>query len=343
MERLLATVQGASPDAELVYLKASPDGELLVSIVNGGSGNSSTVDREPIITKYKVITAFAGASVGDRIIHTRWIDVDGTTPSTWAEEWYNDSTRLALASAPLNANLGDTSAGGSADSTAANQITQIARATEVRDSIGLPADAVASTDAGTFSLIALMKRSLGQWTSLISLLPTALVGGRFGVDVKESTGAPITGQSIPSGGVGITGWLSAIFGKLQVFSLGAGAVDASTPRVALATGQTFSLSSTNTVVLHRRIACSSTASSGLALSSATTKIGVFASTGNIRLAVGASSAVAATTGTSAGIHSVLIPVGAYREFTCATGSYVSAVNDQGAATANVFLELTELA
>lgn len=108
---------------------------LKTSDLGGGGGASTSVDREAVITLYKVITAFTGATVGDKIVHTRWIDVDGTTPTIWAEEWYNDTTRAALASAPLAVNLGDAGGGGTADSTATNQLTQITRETEIRDAI----------------------------------------------------------------------------------------------------------------------------------------------------------------------------------------------------------------
>jgi hypothetical protein len=131
MERLLANVT----DNETVYLKATAEGRLLVSIDSSVGGPASAVDREPIITKYKVKIAFTGASVGDKIVHTRWVDVDGATPTLWAEEWYNDTTRAALASAPLADNLGEAGGGGTADSTATNQLTQITRETEIRDAL----------------------------------------------------------------------------------------------------------------------------------------------------------------------------------------------------------------
>jgi len=41
--------------------------------------------------------------------------------------------------------------------------------------IGTPADAAASTDTGTFSIVALIKRSLQNWTSLLAKVPTLTV------------------------------------------------------------------------------------------------------------------------------------------------------------------------
>lgn len=52
---------------------------------------------------------------------------------------------------------------------------------------GAKADAVASSDTGTFSLVALFKRLLQHFTSLLARLPAALVGGRLAVDVVATT------------------------------------------------------------------------------------------------------------------------------------------------------------
>lgn len=61
--------------------------------------------------------------------------------------------------------------GGSGDASAANQTTQIAAEQAIQAALGAPADAAATTDAGTFSLIALFKRLLGKLTTQ---LPAAL-------------------------------------------------------------------------------------------------------------------------------------------------------------------------
>ena len=47
--------------------------------------------------------------------------------------------------------------------------------------LGVKADAVATTDTGTFSVIALIKRGLQNWTSLLAKIPT-LVSGRIPID-----------------------------------------------------------------------------------------------------------------------------------------------------------------
>ena len=71
--------------------------------------------------------------------------------------------------------------GGGGDASAANQTTEIARLTSIRDAVGAAADASASSDTGTFSLIALFKRSL---TFLSSLAGTVVNGA---LDVRQSS------------------------------------------------------------------------------------------------------------------------------------------------------------
>ena len=57
--------------------------------------------------------------------------------------------------------------------------------------LGAKADAAATTDTGTFSVIALIKRSLQNWTSLLAKIP-ALVSGRIPVDGSGVT-QPVSG------------------------------------------------------------------------------------------------------------------------------------------------------
>jgi hypothetical protein len=60
---------------------------------------------------------------------------------------------------------------------------------------GLPADVVASSDTGTFSIIALIKRGMQNWTTLLGRVPT-LVSGRIPVDGSEVT-QPVSLASAP--------------------------------------------------------------------------------------------------------------------------------------------------
>jgi len=62
--------------------------------------------------------------------------------------------------------------------------------------LGAKADAVATTDTGTFSVIAFIKRGLQNWTSLLAKIP-ALVSGRIPVDGSGVTQS-VSGTETPS-------------------------------------------------------------------------------------------------------------------------------------------------
>jgi hypothetical protein len=67
--------------------------------------------------------------------------------------------------------------------------------TEIDAALGAPADAAATTDTGTFSLIALKKRGLQNWTALLARIP-ALVSGRMPVDGSGVT-QPVSANALP--------------------------------------------------------------------------------------------------------------------------------------------------
>lgn len=52
----------------------------------------------------------------------------------------------------------------------------------INTSIGAQADAAATTDTGTFSIIAFIKRGLQNWTTLLARVPTTITPGLFPVD-----------------------------------------------------------------------------------------------------------------------------------------------------------------
>lgn len=99
--------------------------------------------------------------------------------------------------------------------------------------LGVKADAVASSDTGTFSLIAFVKRGLQNWTTLLSRVPAqgqALAASSLPVVLPAAQittltppsntgyaldGTDATGITQLTGGVGIRGWLSGIFSKLS--------------------------------------------------------------------------------------------------------------------------------
>ena len=105
--------------------------------------------------------------------------------------------------------------GGGGDASAANQATQITRETEIRDrlpasigpktaanslavtlasdgplvtAVGQPADAAATSDTGTFGVLAFVKRALQNWTTLLARIP-ALASGRVPVETVQQSGS----------------------------------------------------------------------------------------------------------------------------------------------------------
>lgn len=127
---------------------------LAYTATGGSGGGGATIDRELVIETYRVITAFAGASVNDLVTQVQVLDVTGT-PSTLTTLWRNQTTGADIA-APIFVNL--ELAGGST--------------TAITNALGAVADAAATTDTGSFSVLAFLKRGMQNWTSLLARLPT---------------------------------------------------------------------------------------------------------------------------------------------------------------------------
>lgn len=69
--------------------------------------------------------------------------------------------------------------------------------TAVTTNLGAQADAAAGSDAGTFSLIAFIKRGLNNWTTLLARIP-ALVSGRMPVDGSGVTQPVSAAANLPT-------------------------------------------------------------------------------------------------------------------------------------------------
>lgn len=69
--------------------------------------------------------------------------------------------------------------------TSAKQDTGNASLANIDADLGSPADAAATSDSGTFSLFALFKRGLGNWTTLLARIP-ALVNGSISVTMNPT-------------------------------------------------------------------------------------------------------------------------------------------------------------
>lgn len=204
-----------------------------VTIVSGGNGGGgSTIDRELVVSTYTAKNAFTGASIGDTITCTQVIDVT-STPSTVSTIWRNQTTGADLASPPAAVNL--TLVGSQALTDTQLRATAVpisnTALTNIDVDLGAPADAAASTDTGSFSIIALIKRGMQNWTTLLARIP-ALVSGRIPVDgsgVTQPVSGPLTDAQLRA----------VVVPVAPNITRGSGIIDANTQRVTLATdGQT---------------------------------------------------------------------------------------------------------
>ena len=112
-----------------------------------------------------------------------------TTPPTRRELQCDAQGRLIVS----GATGGD--GGGSSDTTEATQVLVKTAVQNLDADVGAKADAVATTDTGTLSLVALVKRALQNWTTLLARIP-ALVSGRMPVDGSGVT-QPVSGSVTP--------------------------------------------------------------------------------------------------------------------------------------------------
>ena len=189
-----------------------------------------------------------------------------------------DDSTTALTDAQLRASAVPVSVSGVA--TAANQATTNTTLGNIDGDIGAPADAAASSDTGTFSVIALVKRGLQNWTTLQAKIP-ALVSGAVPTspNLTRSSGnvdANTLRTVLAADGPAVT-MLSSIDGKTAALINGRSAVEPlGQPGVA------------------RQLAASST-STNTALTTTCRRISAFARGADIRFAIGSSSQTASST------------------------------------------------
>ena len=146
-----------------------------------GTGDFVRVDNDG---RQFPVKAYGASNIGNSIAIPVAVGNEGNTPSTgvpiaWSDDESPD-TRIAGTTYPLPIQ-------------APNGIAISGTVTDVN--IGQTSDSVATTDTGTFSVIALIKRGLQNWTSLLAKIP-ALVSGRIPVDGSGVT-QPISASSLP--------------------------------------------------------------------------------------------------------------------------------------------------
>jgi hypothetical protein len=104
---------------------------------------------------------------------------------------------------------GSSGGGGAGDASAANQVIGNTSLNNIDVDLGAQADAVATTDTGTFSVIAFIKRGMQNWTSLLARIPAlgqALAGASTPVVLPAAQITTLT----PLSSVGLNAGTNAI-------------------------------------------------------------------------------------------------------------------------------------
>lgn len=195
---------------------------LVAGAGSGTPGGATGPDRELVVSLYRAKSAFSGASVGDTISCVQVIDVTSAA-STVSVLWRNQATGTDLASAPSASNLElaastaltdaqlraaavavtSTQLPASLGTKAAAQSFPVTLAADgpMVSAVGAQADTAATSDTGTFSLIALIKRVASSLTSLLtatSCFRPAAPGATVSVAVTASGTSAI---ALPAGSV----------------------------------------------------------------------------------------------------------------------------------------------
>jgi hypothetical protein len=198
------------------YPTTDSAGRLTVVLYGGGSGSAATTS---VVTLYTVAAAFAGAELNDTLSETTILNV--STGEIQSTIWINVTKDTALAVVPPSANIVQQASNpltnaqlrasavtvapnvtrGQGTSDANTQRVTLATDSPAVGAVGAAADATATTDSGTFSLVALVKRGLANWTTLLARVP-ALVAGRMPVASSIPTAATATIMSLTTSTTG---------------------------------------------------------------------------------------------------------------------------------------------
>jgi hypothetical protein len=146
-----------------IYTRLS-DNVIVGSMPVGVIPVSGATDRTIEYYRWKAKNTGTGYTAGDWITNTLVFDTGGVG-AVLSSTWYNLSAGAAIASAPPGADLQ------SPDDLLSN-------------AVGAQADAAATSDAGVFSLIAFVKRSLQSWTTFLGRFPLALGAGTSAQSLK---------------------------------------------------------------------------------------------------------------------------------------------------------------
>lgn len=171
------------------------DGSYALIVSSEDGGGSGGVDREIALVGYRVKTAFPGAALGDTLTSTRVIDVSGATPVQVGDTiWYNESTALPLANAPLAANIEPLASGGITNAQMAALLAGQATAALQTSTTGTKTDASAVLPAGGSGIIGWLSKLVTDVLALSAKLPASLgaKAGAGSLSIVPATDARMT-------------------------------------------------------------------------------------------------------------------------------------------------------
>ncbi|MEH2067917.1 MAG: hypothetical protein V7K47_07075 [Nostoc sp.] len=151
----------------------------------------ATSDKDVLTAFYDVTASGTGYSIGDLLARVAILDVNNAGTSSVTVTWINLSLGTILNSAPINSNVEVAS-----ENVGVRQVGSW--------TINLPNNAATETTLGAINL---KIPALGANTAANSVPVTLATDGVF----VNSIGSAITGASMPAGGLGLLGWLSAIW------------------------------------------------------------------------------------------------------------------------------------
>ncbi|KNY21606.1 hypothetical protein [Methylobacterium sp. ARG-1] len=256
-----------------------------------GAGARPDSDSGTVVSRYtyRATAAGTGFASGDFLDHL--VVTDGDAGDLVSNFWVNVTSGAKIA-APSAASITPLAPLPDGAATSTKQDTGNTSLASLLTGLGAPADTAATSDTGTFSLLSLLKRALGKqgtdpasptvanagtgglgWLGTIAgllRLGTATQANSASVTLAtdlanlEPAGVKITAAAMPAGGVGLTGWLSAIWAALTTRSQYATSFSAfgTTAGGAPATGAGMAVGASPTTWSRIRATCLATATGG---------------------------------------------------------------------------------
>ncbi len=269
-------------------------------------------DVEYLRWRVKTGSSGTGYASQDWLVQTIITNLDGAG-STVGTFWYNITQSAAL-SAPAAADVEDPTGA-------------------MTTAFGNQSDTAASTDTGTFSLMAFIKRCLQNWTTFQAKMPSLGTAADAGsIPVAWSTeGKALTGALTETAPASDTA-SSGLNGRLQRIAQRLTSLIALFPSALI--GGRFSIEPLGSAVVARQLAAAA-GNASTALTTTCTRISLFARTCDIRFVIGNGAQTASAT------TSHFCGLGERLEFVIAASSSIGVIRDT-AAGANGTLEVTEL-